>query len=85
MIKLFAILTLYSFPNLCSKPFRWQESLFRFKHIFSLNEQRTKPQIPIYYLSGNHDIGYSAFHSVHPEVIKHSRPLPCVLSIYYFL
>lgn len=67
-------LTLYSFPNLCSKPFRWQESLFRFKHIFSLNEQRTKSQIPIYYLSGNHDIGYSAFHSVHPEVINHSCP-----------
>ncbi|OEL19802.1 hypothetical protein BAE44_0019179 [Dichanthelium oligosanthes] len=48
----------------------WQESLFRFKHIFSLNEQRTKPHIPIYYLSGNHDIGYSAFHSVHPEVFS---------------
>ncbi|KAG0550814.1 hypothetical protein BDA96_01G370000 [Sorghum bicolor] len=48
----------------------WQESLFRFKHIFSLNEQITKPQIPIYYLSGNHDIGYSAFHSVHPEVLS---------------
>ncbi|XP_066387775.1 uncharacterized protein C630.12-like isoform X1 [Miscanthus floridulus] len=48
----------------------WQESLFRFKHIFSLNEQRTKPQIPVYYLSGNHDIGYSAFHSVHPEVLS---------------
>ncbi|XP_062215413.1 uncharacterized protein C630.12 isoform X3 [Phragmites australis] len=48
----------------------WQESLFRFKHIFSLNEQRIKPQIPIYYLSGNHDIGYSAFHSVHPEVLS---------------
>ncbi|KAJ1296889.1 hypothetical protein BS78_01G336400 [Paspalum vaginatum] len=48
----------------------WQESLFRFKHIFSLNEQRTKPHIPIYYLSGNHDIGYSAFHSAHPEVLN---------------
>ncbi|KAK3147027.1 hypothetical protein QOZ80_3BG0277090 [Eleusine coracana subsp. coracana] len=47
----------------------WQESLSRFKHIFSVIEQRTKPQTPIYYLSGNHDIGYSAFHSVHPEVL----------------
>ncbi|CAL4923043.1 unnamed protein product [Urochloa decumbens] len=47
----------------------WQESLFRFKHIFSLNEQRSKPHVPIYYLSGNHDIGYSAFFSVHPEVL----------------
>ncbi|KAL6650083.1 hypothetical protein ACP70R_014307 [Stipagrostis hirtigluma subsp. patula] len=48
----------------------WHESLYRFKHIFSLNEQRTKPPLPIYYLSGNHDIGYSAFHSVHPEVLS---------------
>lgn len=48
----------------------WQESLFRFKHIFGLNDQRTKQQIPIYYLPGNHDIGYSAFHSVHPEVLS---------------
>jgi hypothetical protein len=44
--------------------------LFRFKHIFSLNEQRRKPHIPIYYLSGNHDIGYSAFFSAHPEVLS---------------
>ncbi|TKV95713.1 hypothetical protein SEVIR_9G380000v4 [Setaria viridis] len=48
----------------------WQESLFRFKHIFSLNEQRSNPHVPIYYLSGNHDIGYSAFFSVHPEVLS---------------
>ena len=48
----------------------WQDSLFRFKHIFSMSEQRTNPHVPIYYLSGNHDIGYSAFHSVHPEVIS---------------
>lgn len=84
-------LVLYSFPNMCSKPFRWQESLFRFKHIFGLNDQRTKQQIPIYYLPGNHDIGYSAFHSVHPEVINHScfPPLQAfhlllsVISCYY--
>ncbi|KQK21380.1 hypothetical protein BRADI_1g60450v3 [Brachypodium distachyon] len=48
----------------------WQESLFRFKHIFSMNEQRMNPHVPVYYLSGNHDIGYSAFHSIHPEVIR---------------
>jgi hypothetical protein len=76
---------------MCSKPFRWQESLFRFKHIFGLNDQRTKQEIPIYYLPGNHDIGYSAFHSVHPEVINHScfPPLQAfhlllsVISCYY--
>lgn len=61
-------LTLSSFRNLCSKPFRWQESLFRFNHIFSIDEQRTKPHVPMYYLSGNHDIGYSAFHSINPKV-----------------
>ena len=36
-----------------------------------MSEQRTSPHVPIYYLSGNHDIGYSAFHSVHPEVIDY--------------
>uniref|UniRef100_A0A0E0KEQ6 Calcineurin-like phosphoesterase domain-containing protein n=1 Tax=Oryza punctata TaxID=4537 RepID=A0A0E0KEQ6_ORYPU len=48
----------------------WHESLSRFKHIFSMNEHITNPNIPIYYLSGNHDIGYSAFHKIHPEVIS---------------
>lgn len=48
----------------------WQESLFRFNHIFSIDEQRTKPHVPMYYLSGNHDIGYSAFHSINPKVIS---------------
>ncbi|KAF0921407.1 hypothetical protein E2562_006975 [Oryza meyeriana var. granulata] len=47
----------------------WHGSLSRFKHIFSMNEHITNPNIPIYYLSGNHDIGYSAFHKIHPEVI----------------
>jgi len=35
-----------------------------------MNEQRRKPHIPIFYLSGNHDIGYSAFFSAHPEVLS---------------
>ncbi|KAJ3673211.1 hypothetical protein LUZ60_006585 [Juncus effusus] len=48
----------------------WQGSLSRFKHIFGLNEQRKNPYIPIHYLSGNHDIGYSAFYTQHPEVIS---------------
>uniref|UniRef100_A0A0D9VUX0 Calcineurin-like phosphoesterase domain-containing protein n=1 Tax=Leersia perrieri TaxID=77586 RepID=A0A0D9VUX0_9ORYZ len=47
----------------------WHESLSRFKHIFSMNEHITNPNIPIHFLSGNHDIGYSAFHKIHPEVI----------------
>ncbi|WOL11558.1 hypothetical protein Cni_G20322 [Canna indica] len=48
----------------------WEESLNRFKHIFSLSEKDGDLPIPIYYLSGNHDIGYAAFHSQHPEVIS---------------
>ncbi|XP_072981002.1 uncharacterized protein C630.12 isoform X1 [Typha angustifolia] len=48
----------------------WQESLSRFKHIFGLYDHKRSAGIPIYYLSGNHDIGYGAFHSQHPEVIN---------------
>lgn len=47
---------------------RWQDSMIRFKHIFGLNEQRSNSYIPIHYLSGNHDIGYSAYYMQHPEV-----------------
>ncbi|KAJ3697141.1 hypothetical protein LUZ61_000846 [Rhynchospora tenuis] len=47
----------------------WQESMSRFKHIFGLNEQTRNSYIPIHYLSGNHDIGYSAYYTQHPEVI----------------
>jgi hypothetical protein len=36
-----------------------------------MSEQQTNPHVPIYYLSGNHDIGYSGFHSVHPKVIDY--------------
>ncbi|URE39599.1 Calcineurin-like phosphoesterase [Musa troglodytarum] len=46
----------------------WQESLNRFKHIFSLNEKGRDLAIPIYYLPGNHDIGYAGFHSRYPKV-----------------
>ncbi|KAG1342552.1 hypothetical protein COCNU_05G007810 [Cocos nucifera] len=48
----------------------WQESLSRFRHIFGLHEKGISSDIPFYYLSGNHDIGYTALHSRHPEVIS---------------
>ncbi|XP_010278409.1 PREDICTED: uncharacterized protein C630.12 [Nelumbo nucifera] len=48
----------------------WQESLSRFKHIFNLNRHRRNLNVPAYYISGNHDIGYTGFHSHHPEVIN---------------
>ncbi|KAJ6809189.1 uncharacterized protein M6B38_161360 [Iris pallida] len=47
----------------------WQESLRRFRHIFSLQTGR-KSDMSVYYLSGNHDIGYSSFHSLYPKVIS---------------
>ncbi|XP_008783507.3 uncharacterized protein C630.12 [Phoenix dactylifera] len=48
----------------------WRESLSRFRHIYGLNEKGIYSDIPFYYLSGNHDIGYTALHSRHPEVIS---------------
>jgi len=48
----------------------WQESLSRFKHIFNLNMLERSAKTQVYYLPGNHDIGYSAIHSRMPEVIK---------------
>uniref|UniRef100_A0A7N2L824 Calcineurin-like phosphoesterase domain-containing protein n=1 Tax=Quercus lobata TaxID=97700 RepID=A0A7N2L824_QUELO len=48
----------------------WQESLSRFKHIFGLNAQGRYKNIPVYYLPGNHDIGYASLHYQRPEVIK---------------
>ncbi|KAH9606478.1 hypothetical protein KSS87_009432 [Heliosperma pusillum] len=48
----------------------WQESLSRFEHIFDVGESKRSKDIPVYYLTGNHDIGY-AWHANHkPEVIE---------------
>lgn len=48
----------------------WQESLSRFRHIFGLNEKGKLPDIPVFFLSGNHDIGYANIHTLHPKVIR---------------
>lgn len=48
----------------------WQESWTRFKHIFDIDMLEQATNIKLYYLAGNHDIGYAAFHSHMPEVIK---------------
>ncbi|XP_075658234.1 uncharacterized protein C630.12 isoform X2 [Castanea sativa] len=48
----------------------WQESLSRFKHIFGLNAQGRYKNIPVFYLPGNHDIGYASLHNQRPKVIK---------------
>ncbi|GMQ07902.1 hypothetical protein CsSME_00051893 [Camellia sinensis var. sinensis] len=55
-------------PSLSNE--EWQESLSRFKHIFNLNMLERSTNTQVYYLSGNHDIGYAASHSRMPEVIK---------------
>ncbi|KAJ7963380.1 Protein serine/threonine phosphatase [Quillaja saponaria] len=48
----------------------WQESLSRFKHIFGLNAQLRYTDMQVYFLSGNHDVGYASLHSQRPEVIR---------------
>ncbi|KAG5008983.1 hypothetical protein JHK87_017498 [Glycine soja] len=48
----------------------WQESFNRFRHIFGLNAQRKYTDMPVYYIPGNHDIGYESLHSLKPEVIR---------------
>ncbi|XP_038682207.1 uncharacterized protein C630.12 isoform X2 [Tripterygium wilfordii] len=48
----------------------WQESLSRFKHIFGLNMLERHKDTPVYYLSGNHDIGYAGLNSRNPKVIS---------------
>ncbi|GAB2276485.1 hypothetical protein Dimus_011208 [Dionaea muscipula] len=49
---------------------RWQESLSRFKHIFNLNPTGRMTDVKVYYIPGNHDIGYAAHHFHKPEVLK---------------
>uniref|UniRef100_I1KHK8 Calcineurin-like phosphoesterase domain-containing protein n=1 Tax=Glycine max TaxID=3847 RepID=I1KHK8_SOYBN len=48
----------------------WQESFNRFRHIFGLNAQGKYTDMPVYYIPGNHDIGYESLHSLKPEVIR---------------
>lgn len=48
----------------------WQESLNRFRHIFDLKTLEKATNNKVYFLSGNHDIGYAAYHSRMPQVIS---------------
>lgn len=48
----------------------WLESLNRLKHIFDLEKLKRTTNRQVYFISGNHDIGYAAFHSHRPEVIR---------------
>jgi metallophosphoesterase superfamily enzyme len=49
---------------------RWQESFNRFKHIFGLNAQGKYADKEVYYIPGNHDIGYETLHYAKPEVFS---------------
>ncbi|KAJ1390601.1 Metallo-dependent phosphatase-like [Sesbania bispinosa] len=48
----------------------WKESFNRFKHIFGLNAQGKYADKQVYYIPGNHDIGYESLNSRKPEVIR---------------
>ncbi|KVH92890.1 uncharacterized protein C630.12 [Cynara cardunculus var. scolymus] len=48
----------------------WQDSLNRFRHIFDLKTLERTTNNQVYFISGNHDIGYAAYHSQMPEVIS---------------
>ncbi|WCJ39264.1 Calcineurin-like metallo-phosphoesterase superfamily protein [Euphorbia peplus] len=48
----------------------WQESLHRFRHIFGMNSEGGYADMPVFFIPGNHDIGYSAINSNHPEVVR---------------
>ncbi|KAL5062535.1 hypothetical protein RYX36_024272 [Vicia faba] len=47
----------------------WKESFNRFKHIFGLNAQGKYNDKQVYFISGNHDIGYESLHYAKPKVI----------------
>ncbi|CAK9144706.1 unnamed protein product [Ilex paraguariensis] len=49
----------------------WDESRRRFRHIFDLNMLQRTTNIQVYYLAGNHDIGYAAVHSHMPQVCSY--------------
>ncbi|XP_021720354.1 uncharacterized protein C630.12-like isoform X1 [Chenopodium quinoa] len=55
-------------PRLSNK--EWQESLSRFKHIFDLGKHGRTKDIPLYYIPGNHDIGYAGHLFHKPEIIE---------------
>ncbi|XP_068335349.1 uncharacterized protein C630.12 isoform X1 [Pyrus communis] len=48
----------------------WSESLSRLRHIFSLRLRDRYLNIPVYYLPGNHDIGYGSLHSRKAQAIR---------------
>ncbi|KAF2300877.1 hypothetical protein GH714_017974 [Hevea brasiliensis] len=48
----------------------WQESLHRFRHIFGMNVEGRYTDMQVYFIPGNHDIGYASINSHKPEVVR---------------
>ncbi|KAJ9190492.1 hypothetical protein P3X46_001687 [Hevea brasiliensis] len=48
----------------------WQESLHRFRHIFGMNAEGRYTDMQVYFIPGNHDIGYASINSHKPEVVR---------------
>ncbi|CAN0900716.1 Uncharacterized protein C630.12, partial [Linum grandiflorum] len=47
----------------------WQDSLHRLKHVFDLDAKSRDSNIPVFFIPGNHDVGYSSINSHKPEVV----------------
>ncbi|KAL4589325.1 hypothetical protein LXL04_002231 [Taraxacum kok-saghyz] len=48
----------------------WHDSLNRFTHVFDIKTLERATNNRVYFISGNHDIGYAAYHSRMPQVIS---------------
>ncbi|CAN1317328.1 Uncharacterized protein C630.12 [Linum perenne] len=48
----------------------WQDSLHRLKHVFDLDAKLRDSNIPVFFIPGNHDVGYSSINSHKPEVLR---------------
>ncbi|KAJ8768187.1 hypothetical protein K2173_021127 [Erythroxylum novogranatense] len=48
----------------------WKESLERFRHSFGLDSGGKIADIPVYFIPGNHDIGYESVYSHLPQIMQ---------------
>ncbi|XP_050234147.1 uncharacterized protein C630.12 [Mercurialis annua] len=48
----------------------WQESLWRYRHIFGMDAEGKYADMQVYSIPGNHDIGYPSINSHKPEVVR---------------
>ncbi|CAI0399041.1 unnamed protein product [Linum tenue] len=48
----------------------WQDSMHRLKHVFDLDAKTRDRNVPVFFIPGNHDIGYSSINSHNSEVVR---------------